>query len=261
MSRECWICGATPATREHVWAKWLKQRANSDVGRFQMGITTEPPETWRAWTGGSFEHTSRVLCKACNNGLSDLEANMGFLFDRLVKLVSGDSTWIDPTSQVLLARWLYKTALMVSTTLDHEAAHLSRHHYAELAGTLDLPPASVVWVGRLDDPVHEAQWWLQRFEWWDTQAVPATRCEGFSFLLGVKELIGFGVVFDLRQSPDSDEIPIRAGSLTQGKLVRVWPPSAHFGLKWPPPSNITVDDLESIRRTIATLDKQRDSKS
>jgi len=183
---------------------------------------------------------------------------MGVLFDRL----RGDGgTSIEPASQETLAHWLYKTGLMVSTTMDHEAARLAGHHYAELAETLDLPPASFVWAGRLEHPVHEAALWVQRFEWWDKQMEPPTRCYGFAFLLAIKELVGFVVVFDLRQSPGSDDMnPIRPGSRLQEKFVRVWPPSAHYGLKWPPPSNLSVDDLESIRRAIAELDKQAASK-
>jgi hypothetical protein len=221
-----------------------------------MGIATEPPEAWREWTGAAFEHTARILCEPCNNGLSELETKMGFLFDRLV---GDEGTWIEPASQELLAHWLYKTGLMVSTTMDREAASLARHHYTELAGTLDLPPASFVWVGQLENPVHDATLRVQRFDWWDKQAVPARLCEGFAFALGIRLLVGFVVVFDLRQSPESDDWnPIRTGSPVQEKLVRAWPASAHYGLKWPPPAKLNIDDLESIWRAIAQL-KPEDS--
>jgi hypothetical protein len=241
--RSCWICGAIPASEEHVWAKWLKRITRHPIGKYQIGVTSDP-ENWREWTGATFEHTARVLCRRCNQRLGELEGYVRPIVDRLL---SGADTSIAPAEQKALAHWLYKTGLMVSTTLDHEATAIPRWHYQDLDASLDLPPASIVWIGLLDQRVNEVALWVQRFQWWDKFLPDPPESEGYLFVLGIGELAAVAAVLDTRQSPDSTDLnPFRLEGLGAGRLLRIWPSSNEYGLRWPPPLTIRGEDLKRL---------------
>lgn len=243
MPRACLICGSTPATEEHVWAKWLKKITRHETGKYQMGITTDP-DGWREWTGASFEHTARVLCERCNHRLGELDGRVRPVVEGLIL---GTATSVNSTEQAELAQWLYKTGLMVSTTLRHEASALPPWHYSGLEETLDLPPASAVWIGLIDRRVQEAALWVQRFQWRDRYVSDPPPAEGYIFVLGVGELAAIVGVLDVRQSPASTDMnPFILGSLGVGRLLRIWPASQHYGFRWPPPQTIRAEDLRGI---------------
>ena len=246
--RACVICRGTPATREHVWPKWLKKISASEIGNYTMGVATNP-ENWREWTGAPFEHTSRVLCSRCNHRLSGLEGRIRPIIERL--LTPGGTT-ISPNEQTQLGQWLYKTGLMVATTIDDPATHLPKWHYTGLGDSLDLPPASVVWLGMLDRRVHEGALWVQRFQWRDRELADPIEAEGYILVLGIGEVAAVVGVLDTSQSPDSTPMsPFVLGQLGMGKLLRVWPASQHYGVKWPPPDRMQGEDLRGIADAFA----------
>jgi hypothetical protein len=208
-----------------------------------MGVTSDPAN-WREWTGATFEHTARVLCERCNERLGELEGHVGPVVERLLTRVD---TSITPAQQKELAQWLYKTGLMVSTTLDHEATAIPRWHYEDLEASLDLPPASIVWIGLLDERVNEVAFWVQRFQWWDKFLQDPPESEGYLFVLGIGELAAVVGVLDTRQSPASTDMnPFHLGGLGTGRLLRIWPSSDHYGHRWPPPLTIRGEDLKGL---------------
>src|SRR5437879_6517598 len=105
MGRPCWICGSLKSTREHVWPKWLREIAASDIGVYRSGITTDA-DGWRVWNGASFTHTARVLCQACNSRLGELEGKVAQV---LPTLVGGQTVRITAEAQAAIAQWFYKT--------------------------------------------------------------------------------------------------------------------------------------------------------
>jgi hypothetical protein len=208
-----------------------------------MGVTPDPA-SWREWRGASFEHTARVLCKPCNTRLGELEGLVGPVVDRLLTRASSSIT---PAEQKELAQWLYKTGLMVSTTINHDATAIPRWHFEDLKASLDLPPASVVWIGLLDQRVNEVALWVQRFQWWDKTLAEPPESEGYLFVLGIGELAAVVGVLDTRQSPASTDMnPFLLGGLGARRLLRIWPSSDHFGHRWPPPKVIRGEDLSGI---------------
>ncbi|HKW69725.1 MAG TPA: hypothetical protein VJP81_04005 [Candidatus Dormibacteraeota bacterium] len=214
-----------------------------------MGIADDQ-STWREWNGATFEHTARVLCKPCNSRLGELEGRVRPIAE---DLIASRATSIDADHQPILASWLYKTGLMVASTIKQEAASLPHEHYSELKGEFDLPPGSVVWVGLLDRRVNEAALHIQRFGWWDRQAAEPVHCGGYILVLGIGELASIIGVLDTRQSPASAdmEFPFILDGPGVGRLLRIWPPSTHYGHRWPPSATIPGAALAGITSAFA----------
>jgi hypothetical protein len=231
-------------TQEHVWPEWLKDIASGPVGDYKVGNTGDPGG-WRQWRGASFSHTAGILCEACNHRLGALEGQVKPI---VLRLLDGRATSVEAAEQSVLAQWLYKTGLMVSASMGEESARVPRWHYSDLATSLDLPPSSVVWVGRLDRRVQEAALWVQRFHWWDRELAEPTQAEGYIFFLGVGELLAIVGVLDVRQSPGSRDIgdAFKLGDLGVGRLLRIWPASTVYGHRWPPPESIRGEDLANM---------------
>lgn len=250
MGRPCLICGAPNSTEEHVWPGWLQKIATTPIGNIRVGITTDPAG-WREWTGAAFQNTSRVLCQDCNRSLGELEGKAA----QLIPLMVGDGyVRLVAAEQELLAQWMYKTGLMVSTTLRHEASSLPTSHYVELGTSRDLPPASAVWIAQIQDPAYEAALWVQRFLWQDKELASAPVGQGYMFAISVRDLAGLVAVLDSRQSPESPDLfPFKLGGAAIGRLFRIWPSSKHYGVQWPPAVKITAADFQSLADSLQRL--------
>lgn len=250
MGRPCWICGIPDSTEEHVWPQWLQRIATSPTGTTRVGITTDPGG-WRKWTGATFQNTSRVLCRECNSALGELEGQVAQLIPPMVR---GEYFRLDGGEQELLAQSMYKTGLMVATTLRHEAASLPTSHYAELGTSRDLPPASAVWIAQIDKPVFEAALWIQRFLWRDKLIASGPIGQGYMFAISVRDLAGLVAVLDSRQSPDSPVLfPFKLGGPAIGRLFRIWPSSTNYGVEWPPSATITAADFKVLADSLQRL--------
>lgn len=254
MRRPCWICRAPNSTEEHVWPEWLQKIATSPVGKYRVGVTIDPAG-WREWTGAAFEHTSRVLCDQCNHRLGELEGQVAQLIPTMVR---GQSIRLAIAEQEMLAQWMYKTGLMVSTTNRHEASALPKDHYSELAKSLDLPPASAVWIAQVQDPSYQAALWVQRFEWHDRELAQPPVGEGYIFALSVADLAGVVAVLDVRQSPESTDMkPFQLGGLAQGRLLRIWPASNHYSVSWPPALKLSAAEFQHLAESFQRLSSDR----
>jgi len=150
--RQCWIFGASKTTNGHVWPKWLRRLTANQFGIYRIGIAGRPAD-WRVHKAAAFSHTARILCVDCNDRLGELESKVSLI---LPALVGGKHRRLMENEQRSLAQWFYKTGLMVSAAIDDPAAQLPRTHYPDLDRSLDLPPASAVWLGYLDDSANEA---------------------------------------------------------------------------------------------------------
>ncbi len=246
--RPCWVCGAPDSTEEHVWPEWLKDYAEQPTGTYWIGVDGDPAAT-RQWTGGAFELVSRVLCERCNKRFGEeLEGPGAQLIPSMFK---AQSRRLDPSDLRLLTSWFYKTALMVSTANRVPASELPKEHYRGLETSFDLPPTSTAWIARIVDPSHEVTLRLQRFTWRDPDLSNAPRVEGYAFVASVKDVVGFAVIFDTRQSPNSIEHPpLQLGALGVGKLLRVWPVGSHYGVVWPPPTALLMAETQDLLKTI-----------
>lgn len=250
MGRPCWICGAPDSTEEHVWPEWLQKITTSPVGKTRIGIAGDP-SSWREWIGAAFEHTARILCWDCNHDLGALEGKVAQL---IPAMVNGQQIRLDGDEQELLGQWLYKTGLMVSTTNRHEATSLPQAHYAELSKSLELPPASAVWIAQIENPEYLVALCVQRFQWQDRLLAAPPVSEGYIFAMSVRDIAAVVAVVDSRQSPDSPDLfPFKLGGLAAGRLARIWPSSKDYGVPWPPALKIAAEEFQQIADSLHRL--------
>jgi len=242
-----------------VWPKWLRKFASHPIGIYQYGISSDPAG-WNRFSRASFDHKARVPCEPCNHRLgTELEAVVSPLVERLL---STEVTLIPPDEQRLLSQWLYKTGLMVATTMPSDAAALPRKHYEGLASSFDLPPGSIVWIGLLEKRLQEAGLWVQRFEWRDKLLTDPPAAEGYLIVLGVLNIAAMVGVLDLRQSPASTDMnPFMLGERGVGRFLRIWPASTFYAQPWPPPLTVQGDDLSRIADAFVTFANERIDRS
>lgn len=233
-----------------MWPKWLQKIATSPTGTTRVGITSDPAG-WRTWTGAPFQNTSRVVCEDCNGSLGELEGRAAQL---IPAMVNGKYVRLDGAQQELLAQWMYKTGLMVSTTLRHDAASLPTTHFEGLGTSRDLPPASAAWIAQIDKPAFECALWIQCFLWRDKLIDYAPEGQGYMLAISVRGLAGLVAVLDSRQSPDSPSLfPFKLGGIAIGRLLRIWPSSRNYGVQWPPAMKITAAEFQSLADSLQQL--------
>ena len=108
MARACVYCGDPVGDPEHAWPKWLQRWINPDAGevRIQHG-TGGPVRGGRGWNTTIVKR----LCTPCNRWsgtrFEDTTAPVFKLLD------SGTLMTVGVPQQLTLARWVYKTMLML----------------------------------------------------------------------------------------------------------------------------------------------------
>ena len=138
--RSCAFCGATAdISAEHVWPDWLRPYALHCVGRYRFGLVNETVDgVNRDFHAASFTQTVRRVCRPCNNGwMSRIE---GQAKQRMIPMLQRKTILLDGPAQHDMATWLYKTALVVALTINHEATTLPSLHYRRLHERGDLLP-------------------------------------------------------------------------------------------------------------------------
>ena len=170
--------------------------------------------------------------------------------------VEGQPKRLEMEEQADLARWFYKTGLMVARQMavtmdDDPSTTLPTAHYAGLEDSFDLPPASIVWIGRVDRPFYQRALWVQRFVWHDPALKGTQPADGYSLVLTIRDIVGFIAVLDTRQSRGSENNPppFPLGALGPGKLLRIWPSSEHYGILWPPSESFALDEVQRLAKT------------
>ncbi|MBJ7597751.1 hypothetical protein [Candidatus Nephthysia bennettiae] len=165
----------------------------------------------------------------------------------LTSMIQGDTRFLAPRDQALLARWLYKTGIVAALTINDAAADIPASHYRLLRDHQTLPPSSQVWLAKLDAPTTEAGFWVQRFDWWDYHADPNAVRGGYAFIVATLSVVGIGFVVDATE-PSGDDIQVmRPGPLLLPPVAhRIWPPSRHYSVMWPPEAPLTETNIAQI---------------
>ena len=112
MAKKCIFCGkGGPFTREHVLPEWTAKL----IGLGRVQVTREMQDrnsiTWAQV--GTFGHTVTSVCKKCNGGwMSELETDVRPFLSKMIYPRTRGSVRLDPDEQMLLAGWLWKTAIL-----------------------------------------------------------------------------------------------------------------------------------------------------
>lgn len=166
MTRVCVFCGGSPLTREHVFPQWTRSLpVPADLLKLQLvpepvrRVKTVLDEDGRYETvtevlGGRkplpTDVTVKVVCARCNNGwMSSLESDVRPV---LTKMTTKRAMNLSLADQELLARWVFKTALMYAFW-DPDASPFLPTTYRRFYRTRTMPPSAWAWVTR-----SESQW-------------------------------------------------------------------------------------------------------
>ncbi|MEN9646169.1 MAG: hypothetical protein RL238_2838 [Actinomycetota bacterium] len=116
--RACLWCGRTPLTREHLVPQWLlsvlmevsPNHDGYDTGWEYLSIAGD--DTSRVFEQAEPGVVVRAVCEPCNTGwMAQLEGDCQAVLGPLVR---GERTTLSVSDQLTLARWIAKTAALMS---------------------------------------------------------------------------------------------------------------------------------------------------
>lgn len=110
--QSCVFCGQRAGSREHLYPRWMSRALRRDGGakRFSMR------GTFGAWSSSEINLVTRRVCHDCNTGwMAQLEGDTRPILEPL--LLDSSERIISVPDQAVLARWAYKTGLVL---LAHE---------------------------------------------------------------------------------------------------------------------------------------------
>jgi hypothetical protein len=138
------FCGQPASTKEHAWPEWLLELLGGGrVAVIQHERGNEPMRTWRGVGAGV---TVKHVCRTrCNNGwMSDLEDCAKPI---LTPLVQGVRSSLDTLSQITIATWAVKTAMVFEATrVDHDWFY-TREERRYVMEESTPPARTSVWIG------------------------------------------------------------------------------------------------------------------
>ncbi len=130
----CVFCNRndSPPSKEDVIPKWIAREFPNARFHFR---DEENDRTFG--TVGHFGITTRAPCERCNNGwMSHLESKVQPF---LTPMLHGMSTALSPTTQLLLSRWLIKTAIMFDMRHSDRASYFTVDECRALMRSLTVP--------------------------------------------------------------------------------------------------------------------------
>lgn len=140
--RTCMFCGHRVSSVEDAWPLWLmkrfpisdKARTYGEIGVRSLGNWPTPKPRLRV----------KRLCKNCNNGwMSRLESVAKPLFE---SILDQQFTAIDPSTQVILARWATKTAMVLEAIDSNRTWFYDEAERLIMCKTQTIPERTSVWI-------------------------------------------------------------------------------------------------------------------
>jgi len=224
--RTCMFCGNKVSTVEDAWPLWLMTRfPGSDKARTYGEIGVRSLGNWP-----TRKPTLRVkrLCKDCNNGwMSRLETVAKPLFE---SILDQQPVAIDPSAQLILARWAAKTAMVLDTIDSNRTWFYDETERLLMCETQIIPQRTSVWIAKCVD--HPNIYSAAKDLWAspnnaDVHAFATTMGFGSLALQVVSIRVPAKIPANVAVTYD-----VTGGPWDQ-TLVQVWPASQN-ALSWPP---------------------------
>ncbi|MEU6559231.1 hypothetical protein [Nocardia nova] len=234
----CLFCGgAGPLTREHVFPDWMREVIYKGDGerRIIPGDGGEPT----IQHGGPFNKTLKIVCAGCNNEwMSRLEERAKPLLVAMFNQdPAGPKVALDSDSQLVLARWAFKTAAVASRLNRTEGIPVE--HRREFSGAEGLPRKVQVWIGAGAALNSELAMFsfeptlAKQIEIRDGQPVRSIDFETYRTHFRI-----LGVVFVVNGYV-SERVPytLEPNDTLRSALLPLWP-ATHPRIWWPPVTNL-----------------------
>jgi len=131
----CVFCGALEASNEHVFGRWITGLAKDAV---PFTLTRSPGRSASALR--TINLKTRAPCKQCNNGwMSRIEEEAKPL---LSPIFAGQPARWSADDQAKIARWAFKTALMIDCS--SPASRVAPAEHFSYLPRRQMPPQSVL---------------------------------------------------------------------------------------------------------------------
>jgi hypothetical protein len=233
MAQACVFCGSRADSQEHIVPKWALELL-ADPRGFRATMFGTPGD-YRQYERVLPETTVGGVCQRnCNGGwMSQLETDAQPV---LTSMILGQVRTLSAEDQTLIARWAFKTALMVA--LRYKQSHIPRDHYHWFYER-QIPPSGV-WITLASyDGTRFVNWLFEGKHFAVNRDDQSRRVPMYLTTITIRHLVlqvwGSG---DYDQTGDMPPRPTRPA---RPFVVRVWP-IKHPMRRWPPFADMT-DDL------------------
>jgi hypothetical protein len=226
--RRCVFCARPGSSREDVFAEWISE-VFPGTGTFSMQRSAGRDKTGSRHMG----LITRAACRLCNNGWMSVSEKKAKPL--LAPVMQGRSATWSTTDRETVARWAFKTALMI----DRSTAHV-RHRVVPADHFHHLYKQQVPPQGAAVDLLH--------YEPTDATDL-STSLSGSERMHSNGNAIGYRVTFNVASLVfvvaavnDGTQILLPP---TDGTAERLWP-LQRFTFTWPPPVGIDTTALRAL---------------
>jgi hypothetical protein len=239
MPRICVFCGgAGPLSREHVVPQWISRLLADDVEIIHFIGE-------KRLVASTFTHTVSMVCQSCNNGwMSRLEEVVKPILTQAI-FEPRSVALLSPITQVNIATWIYKTALMWDRCAATHQSVMPQADYRRIAAKGQPPRLSRVHVALANflapDAPRTAAAYHGHTARWPIQEDPSSSATGYvaTFHIGYFAALLTNVVDCTDTNP-----PLVTESPFGSGFARVWPPSRNF--RWPPQPPVSLQMLDEL---------------
>jgi hypothetical protein len=240
---QCIFCGREQASDEHVFGRWVSRL-------FADGVPfTLAKAPGRSTSGLKVINVkNRATCASCNGGwMSRSETEAKAL---LPPVIRGESILWDSAQQARVARWAFKTALMLDrSSVASQVA--PRHHFRFLFKQQSPPESVTIYLARYFPGAGEDQVGFIGSSYTPTGVNPHLYPDPYQITFSVGQAV-FQVVGHSGTAPVEIR---RAGQLDSGLVIpindlfrQLWPIRAH-DFAWPPDGgHLNTLSLEALAR-------------
>lgn len=231
--RRCAFCGEPGSSKEDVFAKWL---TNALGGSGPHGFNLSRSKGRSKTNIGFLGVTTRAACRKCNNEwMSQFEQSVQLYLEPIVR---NEPTQLrSKNEQTILARWVYKTALMYDRSNKPTEWAVAEEHFRYLFQHRQPPPSVTILAGRyVPQPGEEpfAAW--AGASWFNAHAASGEEFKGYrvTFSIGHAIFQVFGHVTPDNARLVPQQVLVIDGREFPNALQQLWPLTGKPH-DWPPP--------------------------
>lgn len=252
--RACVFCGCSDCkiSKEHAWPKWTRKLVGPPGSSRVQGSRRHGQPV------GTVNYTvvddmgvrvNRVCRVTCNSGwMHELEAAVEPI---LTPLILGHDASLDMSQQIVVARWVIKTAMVLEFTSEHEPFYtFAERSLVRQENEGSLAPSlawTCVWLGSYDGP-YQANAHGSVVNFYAQVGNLRTPMPGLSTVLSIGSLVCQALT--IRVPPSLPRpIPIRLEPSWRPKTIRIWPSDEE--VRWPPPERVDQDGFDKMNNRFA----------
>jgi hypothetical protein len=225
------FCERQGSSEEHVLAKWLTD-ALGGPGPFGFKLDRRygRGKTNLTYLGV----TTRAACQTCNNGwMSQFEQTAKPL---LIPIIRDQPAMWDGDEQLAVARWAFKTALMIDRTNQPERRTVPEAHFRYLFEHRKPPPAATIALARYLPQKGEVPFAAWMNTSWAAAQGKSEEIEGYKITVSVGHAIFqvYAHAHTEREGLIFESVIHRNDQPVADAFRRLWPASPAAAFEWPP---------------------------